>query len=713
VDRRVGLPYDSGAYLGRPTVTTPTTQQALDLAREHLAAGRLAEAEALYAQVLSENPDHPRALSMLGVLMHQTGRDEQGIDLLRRAVAARPGEADFHCNLGVVLADLGRADEAVVAYRAAISHNPRFAAAYSNLGNVLAAKGDIEGAIDALRRAAELQPDLAEAAVNLGLVLHGAGRAGDAAEAFRRAAKMRPQLADHYRDLGNTSSGNDQVRAAADAFRVAALLRPDWAEAHRGIGAAMLRLNQPDEAMAAFRRAIALNPSDGESYFNLAKAVGMAGDLDLAITLLEKSAALRPELGGDSYRLMLMLLHPGYSPDLVLREHRKWATEWADPLTPANPEHPNDRAPDRRLRVGYVSQDFCDHPVGLNMIPLLREHDKTAVEVFCYSSLAKPPDVFTENFRRYANHWRDVINIGDEQLAEMIRADRIDVLVDLSLHTPGHRLLAFARKPAPVQATFAGYPGTTGLAAIDYRLTDPYLDPPGSNDQWYTEQSVRLSDTFWCYEPGPTPPVGPLPAQSNGFITFGCLNNFAKVNQPILRLWAAVLRAVDGSRLLLLASPGGHRQRVREIMAADGVAPERVLFHERVPTQQYLTLYNAIDISLDPFPYNGHVSSLDSLWMGVPVVTLVGQAAWSRAGWSQLSNLYLTQLAAFSPEQFVQIAAALAGNVHALAELRAALRDRVRHSPLQDARRFARGIEQAYRAMWRRWCAGASRTAPD
>ncbi len=275
-----------------------------------------------------------------------------------------------------------------------------------------------------------------------------------------------------------------------------------------------------------------------------------------------------------------------------------------------------------------------------------------------------------------------------------------------------NRLLVFARKPAPVQVTFAGYPGTTGLRTIDYRITDPYLDPPGLYDGCYSEESIRLPDSFWCYDPlDNQPAVNALPAAEKGYICFGCLNNFCKVNPQVLKIWARVLKAADrgymvpGSRLTILAGEGTHRQDALDLLAEEGVAGDRVTFVGNQPRPQYLTYYHGLDIGLDTVPYNGHTTSLDSFWMGVPVVTLAGPTVVGRAGLSQLMNLGLPELIASSPEQYVQVAAELAHDLPRLSGLRASLRDRMRASPLMDAPRFARNLEAAYREMWRRWCA--------
>jgi predicted O-linked N-acetylglucosamine transferase (SPINDLY family) len=407
-----------------------------------------------------------------------------------------------------------------------------------------------------------------------------------------------------------------------------------------------------------------------------------------------------------------LLYHPDHDDEAVFQEARRWHERHAEPLARSHKPHENDPDPDRRLRVGYVSADFRDHPAAFIVTPLLSNHDRGRFEVYCYAGVTRP-DRFTDRFRARADVWRSTVGLTDDRLAELIRGDRVDVLVDLTLHMAGSRLLTFARRPAPVQVTWFGYPGTTGLSAIDYRLTDPHLDPPGHSDAFYAERSVRLPDTFWCYDPRTAdgPEVNTLPALAGAPFTFGCLNNFCKVNAGALALWAAVLRAVPDARLLLLAPTGGARARVRAHLEREGISGERVAFFDRQPRAEYLRAYHQIDLGLDPLPYNGHTTSLDAAWMGVPTVTLVGRTVVGRAGLSLLNNLALPELAARSPDEYVAVAAGLAGALPQLASLRASLRDRMAASPLMDGPRFARGVEEAYRRMWSDWCRSRLRNA--
>jgi predicted O-linked N-acetylglucosamine transferase (SPINDLY family) len=402
-----------------------------------------------------------------------------------------------------------------------------------------------------------------------------------------------------------------------------------------------------------------------------------------------------------------MYFSPEYDGPAILREASIWNQRHAQGF--GSQAHGNDRSPDRRLRIGYVSPYFRNHCQSLFTPKLLAHHNHELFEIFCYADLGRA-DRITERLRPCADVWRVTTGMSDQALADMVRENGIDVLVDLTMHMGDGRLGVFARKPAPVQVAWLAYTGTTGVAAIDARLTDPHLDPPGENDDHYSERCVRLPHTFWCYDPpgmeldaSQLRPVGALPALKNGYITFGCLNNFSKINDGVLEVWSRVMKGTAGSRLVLLAPPGSARAGVLEKMGREGIAADRIEFVGRQSRTRYLNEFDRIDLCLDTMPCNGHTTSLDSAWMGVPVVSRVGRTAMGRAGWSQLSNLGLRELAAWSDEDFVKIAVELAGDPPRLAELRRTLRQRLTDSPIMDGPRFARDVEAAYRELWRRW----------
>jgi len=359
-----------------------------------------------------------------------------------------------------------------------------------------------------------------------------------------------------------------------------------------------------------------------------------------------------------------------------------------------------DRSHGRRLRVGYVSPDFREHVVGRNLLPLFECHDRRNFEILCYAGVVRP-DNLTEKFRQSADVWRSTVGVGDDALADRIRQDGVDILVDLAQHMAGNRLPVFARRPAPVQVSFSGYPESTGLEAIEYRISDRYLEGTSADERAARKEHVCLIDSFWCYDPcGVEVEPNELPAGENGRVTFGCLNNFCKVNGPGLKLWARVLGTVADSRLVLLGRVGSHRQRTLDVLEKEGVDAQRVEFVDFRPRREYLELYHRLDIVLDTFPYNGHTTSLDALWMGAPVVSLAGETPVSRAGLSQLSNLGLPELVARSESEYVHIAEGLARDLPRLARLRSTLRDRMKNSVLMDAQRFTWQVEQAFREMW-------------
>ena len=668
--------------------------------------GQLDEAIAAYRQAIALKPNYAEAYSNLGNALSDKGQLDEAIAAYRQAIALRPNFAEAHNSLGNALKGKERLDEAIAAYRQAIALRTNYAEAHSNLGNALKGNGQLDEAIAAYRQAIALKSNFAEAHNNLGNALQKKGEFDNAIAAYRQAIALKPKHAEAYNNLGSVLGNQRQLDEAIALYYQAIALRPNYAEAYNNLGNALSDKGQLEEAIAAYRQAIALRPNSPETYSNLGNVEKKKGALDEAIAAYRQAVALKPNHAeADSNLVYTLHFSSAYDARAIAEEHRRWNQQHAEPLRKFIQPHTNDRDPNRRLRIGYVSPDFREHVVGRNLLPLFRRHDHQQFEITCYAQVPSP-DARTSQFQQTADRWRNIVGLPDDQVATQIREDRIDLLVDLAMHMANNRLLVFARRPAPVQVTFAGYPAGTGLNAIDYRLSDPYLDPPDMDESVYTERTIRLPDSFWCYDPLEDRgiPVNSLPALNAGFVTFGCLNNFCKVNDGVLTLWGRVLRQVENSRLLLLAHPGSHRQRTLDRLRQEGIDPGRVEFVPFLPRPTYLELHHRIDLGLDTFPYNGHTTSLDSFWMGVPVVTLVGQRAVSRAGWCQLSNLGLPELAAQTAEQFVRIAVEIAKDLPRLEQLRSTLRRRMEQSPMMDAPKFARNIEAAYRRMWHTWC---------
>ncbi len=637
----------------------------------HHRAGRLADAQEVYRKVLERDANHAGALNLLGLVAGQLGDDEKAIELIGRAVAIKPEYREAHINLGNSLCRRGRLEEAVTAYKRALELNPKDAISLCNLSAALKDLGKLDGAIEAAGRAIEINPNSAEAYNNLGNALARRREFEEAIAAYQRAIEINPNYLEALVNLGVLWKDRGKLDEAMTPLRRAAQLNPQFSETYNQLGNVLKDMGQMDRAIASYRRAVSLRPNDSSAHSNL---------------------------------LYALHFDPAYDAKMIFEEHRRWNAHHAEPLRKLVRPHRNEASADRPLRIGYVSPDFCYHPVGRFILPLLAAHDRKEFEIFCYADVARP-DGLTEKIRACAGQWKSTMGLSNDAVAAMIRVDQIDILVDLTMHMAGNRMLVFAQKPAPVQATYLAYCSTTGVSTIDYRLTDPHLDPPGMDEGIYSEKTVRLPETYWCYElDAQAPEVTPCPAQANGFVTFGSLNNFCKVSPGALDAWIRLLQAVPGSQLILHAPEGGHRQRVGEMFKSAGIDPQRVMFVGRVPFVEFLGMHGEIDIALEPFPYTGGTTTCDAAWMGVPTVTLSGRTGVGRSGVSILRNLELPELIAESVEQYVQTASDLAKDLPRLAEVRMSMRERMRGSPIMNRARFARGVEGAYREMWGEWC---------
>ncbi len=527
-----------------------------------------------------------------------------------------------------------------------------------------------------------------------------AGQLSEAEAGYRRILAEDANQPEVLYNLGLVLRTNGRLNEAVDAYERALELRPRFPEAINNLGVVFERLGRLDEAEDVFRHALLLEPNSADTLSNLGGVLKDLGRLDESIEYLSRAHEFAP---GNARIHSNLIFTQHYSPAFDAAALRRAAEEWnqqhGSRLQPSSRRFPNDSNPHRRLRVGYLSSYFRDHCQALFTIPFLSHHDHDSFEIFVYSDVVSP-DAITARLQGYSDVWRQTVGLDDAEVTAMIKQDKIDILVDMTLHMADHRLGVFAEKPAPVQITWLGYPGTTGMNAMDYRLTDPQLDPAGT-DLFYSEQSIRLPDSFWCYDPlTEEPSVNPLPAGTTGPITFGCLNNFCKTTDAVLDLWAQVLRSVPNSKLLLLTPLGSARARVK---ARLGLGADHVEFAAYQPRRDYLELYHRIDIGLDTFPYNGHTTSLDALWMGVPVISRSGPTVVSRAGLSLMTALGLSELVAETNDQFVQIATSLANDRKRIATLRSGLREQIQQSPLMDAARFAQNLENAYRLMWQHW----------
>ncbi|HXR77868.1 MAG TPA: tetratricopeptide repeat protein [Bryobacteraceae bacterium] len=602
----------------------------------------------------------------------------------------------------------GKFAEAEKICRQILQDYPRDPTALGNLGIVATHAGQLQAAVDLLRRAIAGSPWSAWHYYNLSDPLRRLGQLDDAAAALREAIDLEPKMVTAYVNLGWVMAQKSMYDEATAAFQKAAELAPDDARIQMNLGHALRRRQEQERAIFHLRRALELDPNLPEAWAMLGSALREAGQIGQAIESFRKAITLNPSFReAHSNLCYAMYFDPALQPAEILAEHRAWAAKFAEPLASAIQTHANDRNPDRPLRIGYVSHDLSHHVVGWFMEPILRNHDRDNYHVICYAT-GRADDELSQRLREHVRGWRIAHNMNDEQLAQLIRQDQIDVLIDLTLHMRGSRLPMFARRPAPVQITHLAYCGTSGMTAINWCITDPQLSPEGLNDSFFTEKLLRLDGSYWCYEPSAdSPPAGPLPAASRGYVTFGSLNAFSKTNDQLIQLWRDVLDAVPNSRLVIHALGGDENQAARKRFSDTGIDPARLTLVGRQSRNEYLNQYNAIDIALDPIPYGGGTTSLDALWMGVPVITLAGTLPVGRTGVTLLNQLGLNEWIAQTPQQYIQLAARLAGDLPRLAELRQNLRQTLSKSILMDAPRYVRSLESAYRSAWKKWCASA------
>jgi predicted O-linked N-acetylglucosamine transferase (SPINDLY family) len=419
---------------------------------------------------------------------------------------------------------------------------------------------------------------------------------------------------------------------------------------------------------------------------------------------------MKPDFATSYSNLLLSMNYTHHDTGTIFQEHLNYARQFAASLASDIPPYTNELIPDRRIRIGYVSPDFRRHSVNYFIEPVLAAHTREQFEVFCYSDVVSPDEV-SHRIQTYPVQWRDIVGMTDAQIAALVRSDRIDILVDLAGHTGYNRMLLFARKPAPVQVSWLGYPNTTGLKAVDYRIVDGYTDPPGLTDPFYTEKLTRMPESFLCYQPEQdSPEIGPLPSLQAGHITFGSFNIISKVTPEAVALWADILKKVPDAKLFLKAKSlfdKGTREYLGALFLQQGIPMDRLIFKFHTASyKEHLAMYNSIDIALDTFPYNGTTTTCEALWMGVPVVTLAGDRHASRVGKSLLTNIGLPELVAETENAYIDIAVKLAADIDRLRFLRERLREMMRQSPVCDATGFTANLENCYREMWRTYCAG-------
>lgn len=667
----------------------------------HKRAGRVGRAEALCKQLLEEHPRQAPANYLLGEIAFENLRYSEALSHFTQACDADPKNPTYHLGLGVTHLQLGRHREAAGALRRAVSLRPNYPEALFQLGLALTYIGELTAGYEALDCAARLKPNRFEVQRCFALVLRLRRERERAVKHYNVALELAPDSVDCWLELAATLRDLGRNAEAEAAATQALAIEPRSPRAIEELGWAQYGGGLAEKACLTFANAVELNPGVTSAQCGLALSQQALGLTDEAIATLRQLFSM--DKGAHRIYSMLNFLLP-YSEHAttasMLAEVRQWDRACSPVICERNYEYQHHRSITSRLRVGYISHHFSSHHQTLFTTPLFVNHDTSRFKIFCYSS--NPAcDEHTQRLRNHVDVWRDISQLAPAHASDLIRSDDVDILVDLMMHSDNGSLAVLAQRPAPIQCCWLAYPGTTGLSTIDFRLTDRYLDSCASDFDGYAERSMVLPGTFWCYDPLiATREVNALPALANGYVTFGCLNHWRKLNESTISLWSRVLAEFRHSRMLLLVPGGLPRARVMHMFEKCGVTPDRLIFVDWADRATYMNTYQKIDLILDTSPYGGHASSLDAFWMGVPVVSLVGSTVVGRACRTFAANLELPELASASADEFVAHAVTTAGHLAKLATLRSTLRSRMQKSPLMDGRSFARNMETAFDLMW-------------
>jgi len=647
-----------------------------------------------------------------GMQAKAEGNPEQALAYFNQALQSGEESAELLYIVGDTLHDVGRLDQAIEYLRKARNLDAGHVGAVYTLAVALQDKGLLEESIDCYRIAESLRSDHPKTYNNMGSAYQRLERLDDAITCYEKAVRLNPDYFMAHYNLASAHFLNKNFVAAKQYFQRALFLNQNFASAHNNYANLLKEEGQLQAASDEYRLAIRCNPNLSEAYFNLSNILMKTWRVEEALNMLEKLLEIDPQhvLGHDNY-----LLYSHYSFRFNSADYYRMANNWEKihaaeiELGVKKNKFTNTPNPDRRLKIGYVSADFGQHPVGFFIEGVLASHDKSRVEVFCYYNFPKR-DEMTDRFVKLVDHWRDIQDIPDCKVDELIRNDRIDILVDLSGHTEANRMMLFAGKPAPIQVTWLGYCDTTGLTTMDYLLADETVIPPNSAQQ-YSESVWRLAGSYLNYVPRIySPPVGSgREGDEQSYITFACFNNLSKITEEMLELWSIILCKVEKSQILIRSPQFKDpvvAERLKSILLRYGVEVERIrLEHDFLEHSKFLQCYTSVDVALDTFPYNGVTTTCDALWMGVPVVTIMGDHFISRNSASILKSLGLPELIAESQQQYVDIAIALAHDIVKRKSLKIDLRKRFYGSVLGDSRKFTGNLEEAYRGMWAKWCA--------
>lgn len=718
----------------------PATVRDLETALEYHNQGELEEAQKIYRQILEHNPNHSDALHLSGIIAFQIGKNSIAISLITRAIRNRPDNPYYHTNLGSIFQSDGQYDKAAACYHKAIHIKPDYAAAYYNMGNVKSAGDHFEEAIHWYQEALQITPDHPDACYNMANSYKKLRMFDQSILWYDAAIRIRPDHAESFNNMGNAYAALNKWEKAMECYQKALAIFPDYPEALYNLAHGFQSRGKIKEAVALYQKTLLIHPEYAEVYNNIGNIFKDLGMISDAVACYRKVLSLKPDfleainnLGTcflnmgrheeavKQYRTILSLMpdnSAAYSnflyslnfqessdENLIFKEHRTWGIQQEKIVEPvALFKHTIDPSV-RPLRIGYVSPDFRDHSIACFIEPLIMGHDRSHFQVFCYSD-ASVQDLVTERLKSRADQWRDISGLTDIAVAERIQQDRIDILVDLAGHTANNRLELFARKPSPIRLSYLGYPNTTGLSAIQYRITDSWADPLCMTDHLYTENLIRLPSGFLCYQPKAEVPVNPeAQTGSNGRVVFGSFNQRAKITPQVISVWSRILSQVPYAEMVLKSKVYKDNKIQKQTMdefARHGIASERIRFmSHQVSDTGHLDSYRNISIALDTFPYNGTTTTCEALWMGVPVITLAGKTHVSRVGVSLLNSVGRLELIADSVDEYIQKSIGLANNPKQIQEYRNSLRPAMLGSVLMDREKFCIAFENALKKIWK------------
>ncbi len=717
----------------------PTLAELLQQALAHHSANRLADAEKIYRELIQAEPRCSPAWHLLGVIAHQVGANDTAAEYIRHAISLEPNDPAYYSNMGEVLRaqnkhgdaigmyqralqlnpqqaeaynnlgncldEIGRHEEAKQCLERAIQINPNYAAAWSNLGNALKGLTGYDVAVQCYQKAVQLDPNFAQAHNNLGALLEALGQPQPAEQCFREAIRSNANFVDPWYNLGGVLKRGGKYIDAARAFLQALQLKPDYAEAHNNLAVTLKDLGHHHDALRHCRLALQYRQNYVEAHNNTAVVTEELGLLDEALHHYRAALALKPRFTEvRSGWLLALNYHPDIDLPTLAAEHRKWGEEHG--MGHPQVEFKQSFEPGRKIRLGFISPDFRRHPVANFLTPYMTHFDPEHFEVYLYDDV-EAPDIVSERLKPLGTKWTRIVGMRDDQVTQVIRDHEIDVLFDMAGHTSRGRLMVFCRRAAPVQVSYIGYPNSTGVPTMDYLLTDSVADEP-SDQQYYTEKLGFIEGSWSCYRPrDDAPEVAPSPAVANGYVTFGSLHNLAKLNRAVLDLWCEVLHAVPNSKMLLFRTPffGEVGERFRQEFVNRGIDASRIDIRYQVPQIGYQTVYNEIDIALDVFPWTGHTTACEAMWMGVPTIAFMGNRHAGRMVASVLTAAGHSEWVGKDKADYVAIAKRMAADIPQLGALRSGLRQAMSASQLCDEPGYARRFEATIRQIWQETCA--------